>query len=209
MLHRHGGELTQVGGCTAPVACAVRERSMADPARRCDPTDRYTSAKFARGSTNGCGPGVAGGRRRNRSRTPVMCSSTRSATPRSSWSATATVHPRAAELLSSSRHQGGVGAAAGLDCLRCPYHGWRYDLDGRLVEVVDRDDFGSVLPDDLALVPVAVGAFGDSCSSPRPGLRPARRFPRRSSISWRVSHGRDAARLARTTVCSPPTGRRS
>ena len=29
-------------------------------------------------------------------------------------------------------------------CIRCRYHGWRYDLDGRLVEVVDADEFDPI-----------------------------------------------------------------
>jgi nitrite reductase/ring-hydroxylating ferredoxin subunit len=44
-------------------------------------------------------------------------------------------------------------------CVRCPFHGWRYDLDGRLVEVVDRHEFPS-LPDRLALAPVRVDTWG-------------------------------------------------
>ena len=43
--------------------------------------------------------------------------------------------------------------------IRCPYHGWRYDLDGRLIHVPDRDEFGD-LPDDLALSPVRVDTWG-------------------------------------------------
>ena len=31
-------------------------------------------------------------------------------------------------------------------CIRCRYHAWRYDLDGRLVEVVDRDEFDPIPP---------------------------------------------------------------
>lgn len=63
------------------------------------------------------------------------------------------------------RHRGtqlvsGTGAVGPDRCLRCPYHGWKYALDGRLVEVVDRDDFGDGLPPDLGLVPVRVGLFG-------------------------------------------------
>jgi len=44
-------------------------------------------------------------------------------------------------------------------CVRCPFHGWIYALDGRLVEVVDRDDF-TELPEGLALRPVRVETFG-------------------------------------------------
>ncbi|MGZ4795526.1 MAG: aromatic ring-hydroxylating oxygenase subunit alpha [Acidimicrobiia bacterium] len=66
-------------------------------------------------------------------------------------------------MRNSCRHRGSqlvAGELHGLDCLRCPYHGWTYALDGRLTGVVDRDDFGDALPSDLALVPVAVATFG-------------------------------------------------
>ena len=43
--------------------------------------------------------------------------------------------------------------------IRCPYHGWCYALDGRLVDVPDRDEFTD-LPDDLALAPVRVDTWG-------------------------------------------------
>jgi phenylpropionate dioxygenase-like ring-hydroxylating dioxygenase large terminal subunit len=43
--------------------------------------------------------------------------------------------------------------------IRCAYHGWCYALDGRLVEVPDRDEFVG-LPDDLALAPVRVDTWG-------------------------------------------------
>ena len=43
--------------------------------------------------------------------------------------------------------------------IRCPYHGWGYALDGRLVDVPDRDEFTG-LPDDLTLVPVRVDTWG-------------------------------------------------
>ncbi len=44
-------------------------------------------------------------------------------------------------------------------CIRCRYHAWRYDLDGRLVEVVDRDEFDPI-PSDAALRAVQVGRWG-------------------------------------------------
>ncbi|MFO1537996.1 MAG: aromatic ring-hydroxylating oxygenase subunit alpha, partial [Actinomycetota bacterium] len=43
--------------------------------------------------------------------------------------------------------------------LRCPFHAWRYDLDGRCVEVVDAEDFVA-LPADLRLPPVRAEAWG-------------------------------------------------
>ena len=63
---------------------------------------------------------------------------------------------------SSCLHRGtrvaeGVGHVD--ECFRCPFHAWRYALDGRLVEVVDADDFGP-MPDDLRLAPVRAGTWG-------------------------------------------------
>jgi phenylpropionate dioxygenase-like ring-hydroxylating dioxygenase large terminal subunit len=43
--------------------------------------------------------------------------------------------------------------------IKCPYHGWCYGLDGRLIDVPDRDDFDD-LPGDLALAAVHVGTWG-------------------------------------------------
>jgi phenylpropionate dioxygenase-like ring-hydroxylating dioxygenase large terminal subunit len=43
--------------------------------------------------------------------------------------------------------------------IRCPYHGWCYAFDGRVVDVPDRADFPD-LPADLALAPVRVGTWG-------------------------------------------------
>jgi len=43
--------------------------------------------------------------------------------------------------------------------IRCPYHAWRYDLSGRLVEIVDAHEFGTV-PAGLALRPVQVDCWG-------------------------------------------------
>jgi nitrite reductase/ring-hydroxylating ferredoxin subunit len=44
-------------------------------------------------------------------------------------------------------------------CIRCRFHAWRYDLDGRLVEVVDRDEFDPI-PGDLGLGRVRVERWG-------------------------------------------------
>jgi len=43
--------------------------------------------------------------------------------------------------------------------IRCRYHAWRYDLDGTLTEVVDRDEFAP-MPPDLCLGPVRVELWG-------------------------------------------------
>jgi len=52
----------------------------------------------------------------------------------------------------------GCGAFGG-EGIRCRYHAWRYDLDGRLLEIVDRDEFDPV-PEGLGLPAVAVGTWG-------------------------------------------------
>ena len=61
------------------------------------------------------------------------------------------------------RHRGTRLVEDALDatdgCIRCPYHGWQYALDGRLVHVPDREDFDN-LPAELGLHPVRVDSFG-------------------------------------------------
>ena len=43
----------------------------------------------------------------------------------------------------------------------CPFHGWRFDLEGANIEVVDRADWGGCLgKDDADLTPVQVGIWG-------------------------------------------------
>jgi len=44
-------------------------------------------------------------------------------------------------------------------CIRCRYHAWRYDLDGTLVEVVDREEFAPI-PPGVRLGEVRVGCWG-------------------------------------------------
>jgi phenylpropionate dioxygenase-like ring-hydroxylating dioxygenase large terminal subunit len=60
------------------------------------------------------------------------------------------------------RHRGmrlGTGCGHFGGEIRCPYHGWRYALDGRLVAAVDRPDFPS-FPDDVRLAPVRAETWG-------------------------------------------------
>lgn len=62
------------------------------------------------------------------------------------------------------KHRGNVlctGAGRGLRNLRCPYHGWLYDLRGELKGVPSRQGFGVGLDRaSLALSPVKVDTFG-------------------------------------------------
>jgi len=52
----------------------------------------------------------------------------------------------------------GYGKAARM---HCRFHGWQWDLQGRNLKVVDREDWGGALSDeDTALVPVKVGRWG-------------------------------------------------
>src|SRR5262249_30256303 len=52
----------------------------------------------------------------------------------------------------------GVGRFDG-EAFRCPYHAWCYTLDGRLIHVVDREDF-TALPAEMALAPVRAECWG-------------------------------------------------
>ena len=63
----------------------------------------------------------------------------------------------------SCLHRGtrlGEGTGAFEDgCIRCRYHAWQYDLEGRLLVVVDRDEFDPI-PSDLCLASVRVERWG-------------------------------------------------
>lgn len=61
------------------------------------------------------------------------------------------------------RHRGSAlcsGSVQGLDHIRCPYHRWTWDLQGRLREVPSRRGFGPIRNDDLGLIDVAVDTWG-------------------------------------------------
>lgn len=63
------------------------------------------------------------------------------------------------------QHRGGplVRTAAGVlnGGFTCAFHGWRYDLQGRLVGVRDRDDFGKLDPGCHGLKQVRCESFGN------------------------------------------------
>ena len=59
-----------------------------------------------------------------------------------------------------TRLQSGVGSFS-TSQIRCGYHGWRWDLEGNITEVVDRHDFPATMTDDLVcLNKVHVGRWG-------------------------------------------------
>jgi len=53
-----------------------------------------------------------------------------------------------------------VGSGSGLSELRCPYHRWCWDLEGRLREVPSRRGFGIVRNEEYGLVPAQIGVWG-------------------------------------------------
>jgi nitrite reductase/ring-hydroxylating ferredoxin subunit len=52
------------------------------------------------------------------------------------------------------------GSGGGLSELRCPYHRWCWDLDGRLREVPSRKGFGTLRNQDYPLIAVRVDTWG-------------------------------------------------
>lgn len=59
-----------------------------------------------------------------------------------------------------TRLAAGVGSFASSQ-IRCPYHGWRWDLEGQIADVVDRHDYPSTMTNDLlCLGQVQVGQWG-------------------------------------------------
>lgn len=56
-------------------------------------------------------------------------------------------------------HRGSIVVPDGTGTARrftCPYHAWSYDSDGRLVGILDREEFGDLDPDCLGLTPLPV-----------------------------------------------------
>ena len=61
------------------------------------------------------------------------------------------------------RHRGNElceGSGGGLSELRCGYHRWTWDLQGRLREVPSRKGFGALRNDDYPLLRIQVGTWG-------------------------------------------------
>jgi phenylpropionate dioxygenase-like ring-hydroxylating dioxygenase large terminal subunit len=67
-------------------------------------------------------------------------------------------------FFNTCRHRGAPVATAARGTARrltCPYHGWSYALDGRLLGVRDAQDFGDLDFSTRGLVPVRCEAFGN------------------------------------------------
>lgn len=65
-------------------------------------------------------------------------------------------------FVNACRHRGATVAEGAGNCgrrLTCPYHGWTYATDGRLVGVPHREEFGPEV-DDLGLLPIRVATLG-------------------------------------------------
>ncbi|MCU1380241.1 MAG: (2Fe-2S)-binding protein [Acidimicrobiales bacterium] len=61
------------------------------------------------------------------------------------------------------RHRGNLiceGTGSGLSELRCPYHRWAWNMDGRLREVPSRKGFGRIDNDEFGLIPAQVDTWG-------------------------------------------------
>jgi choline monooxygenase len=61
-------------------------------------------------------------------------------------------------------HRGNVlctGSGKGLQELRCGYHRWCWDLDGKLREIPSRRGFGVIHNDEYGLIPVKVATYGN------------------------------------------------
>lgn len=126
------------------------------------PADRYTSAAFARLENERLWPGVW----------QIACSVDHLAAPgdavdcRLGPLSVLVVRGgdgRLRAFQNVCRHRGNTiceGNRRGLAELRCPYHRWAWDLEGRLREVPSRRGFGALDMPELGLVPVAVDTWG-------------------------------------------------
>ena len=111
--------------------------------------------------------------RRSRRRNPATTSSTASARTRCSSCAVDDGELRA--YPERCRHRGNIiceGAGTGSTELRCVYHRWCWDLQGRLREVPSRKGFGMIRNDDFPLLPRVGRHVGpDGVREPRPRRR--------------------------------------
>lgn len=126
------------------------------------PADRYTSPGWAELEQERLWPSVW----------QVACTLDHVAEPgdvfehRAGWLSILVVHGDDGELRAfqnTCRHRGSTlceGQRRGATELRCPFHRWAWDLQGRLREVPSRKQLGPVRNEDLGLVPARVGTWG-------------------------------------------------
>ncbi|MEM1412951.1 MAG: aromatic ring-hydroxylating dioxygenase subunit alpha [Pseudomonadota bacterium] len=99
-------------------------------------------------------------------------------------------------------HEAGLrGGLLGRKLIRCPYHAWTYDLDGRLINAPFLDDQPGFDPSEIALHPVALaewGGFVFLCLTPESApdfanlvAGPAARIVRYPLADLRVGHSID------------------
>ena len=82
--------------------------------------------------------------------------------------------------------------------LRCQYHSWTYDLDGRLLSVPDRRDFGALDEKERALKPVRCEAYdGWVFVNEDPNAPALREALGPIADEWSVLHGPDLRTVAR------------
>ena len=76
--------------------------------------------------------------------------------------------------------------------LRCQYHSWTYDLDGTLLQVPDRRDFGDLDEAQRALKPVLCELYdGWVFVNEDPNARPLREWLGPIAEEWSVLHGNE------------------
>jgi phenylpropionate dioxygenase-like ring-hydroxylating dioxygenase large terminal subunit len=126
------------------------------------PTDRYTSADWAALEQERLWPSVW----------QVACTLDHVSEPgdvfehRAGWLSVLVVRGEDGELRAfqnTCRHRGNTlceGEQHGATELRCPFHRWAWDLEGRLREVPSRKQLGPIRNEDLGLLPARVGTWG-------------------------------------------------
>jgi phenylpropionate dioxygenase-like ring-hydroxylating dioxygenase large terminal subunit len=125
-------------------------------------TDRYTSPEWAAREAERLWPRVW----------QIACSVDHVAEPgdfyeyRAGWLSVIVIRGDDGELRAfqnACRHRGNSicqGSGNGLTELRCPYHRWAWNLEGRLREVPSRKGFGRLDNDELGLYPVRAETWG-------------------------------------------------
>ena len=103
----------------------------------------HIAGRSPRWRTSACGRGCGSSRARSTtSRTPATSTSSASATVGADRARRRRRAARVPERVPAPRQRAVRGHRAGLTEIRCPFHRWTWDLDGRLREVPSRREFG-------------------------------------------------------------------